>query len=114
MECPIKTPVRVIETNGTIVDASDEIVLKVLVKVGKFNLQSNQLNYTAEAINSHEKFNNAVEIQTIISRLERNRNAERLNSKATLEPAKSFWRGQADKASEVIFWLEQALKAEKS
>ncbi len=53
-------------------------------------------------------------IKVIISRLERNRNTERLNSKATKEPSKSFWRGQAEKASEVIIWLEQALEqAEK-
>ena len=53
------------------------------------------------------------DIQTIISRLKRNKNAARLNSEATAEPAKSFWKGQAEKASEVIIWLERAIKEEK-
>lgn len=64
-------------------------------------------DYIVQAINSYENFK---DIRVIISRLERNRKAERLNSEATSEPTKSFWRGQADKASEVIIWLEQALK----
>lgn len=64
-------------------------------------------DYIVQAINCYENFK---DIRVIISRLERNRKAERLNSEATSEPAKSFWRGQADKASEVIIWLEQALK----
>ena len=54
MECPIKTPVRVIETNGSIVDANNEMILKVLYSHKSFELQVKQLHYTAKVINSHE------------------------------------------------------------
>lgn len=56
MKCPIKTPVKVIEENGIIVDAKDAMVLKALFRNNaKFELQMQQLHYTAKAINSHEK-----------------------------------------------------------
>ena len=55
MKCPIKTPVRVIETNGSIVDAENEMVIKVLYRNQIYDLQVQQLHYAAKAINSYEK-----------------------------------------------------------
>ena len=55
MECPFITPVKVIESNGSIVDAKNEMVLKVLYSNKNFNLQVKQLHYTAKAINNHKK-----------------------------------------------------------
>jgi len=55
MKCPFETPVRVIESNGSIVDAKNDMVVKVLYSHKNFSLQVKQLHYTAKAINSHEK-----------------------------------------------------------
>lgn len=55
MECPFKTPVRVIESNGSIVDSENNMILKVLYTCKNFNVQVKQLHYAAKAINSHEK-----------------------------------------------------------
>ena len=61
MKCPFELPVRVIETNGSIVDANNEMVVKVLYSHKNFELQIKQLHYTAKAINSHEKLKTALE-----------------------------------------------------
>ena len=108
MECPFELPIRSHKSNDgffRIRGNNGHAICKDIV-------EEDEADYIVQAINSHEKFNK--KIQTIISRLERNRNAERLKSEATQEPAKSFWKGQADKASEEIMWLEQALEAEKN
>lgn len=51
-------------------------------------------------------------IQVIISRLERNGKTEKLNSEATLGPAKSFWNGKAEKSKEVMVLLKQVIEGE--
>jgi hypothetical protein len=104
MKCPFKTlakyEMKITNTEYVVVDAERKVIAKC-------NYEDDAL-YIQEVINSHAKIQN--EIQVIINRLERNRNAERLNSESTKEPSKSFWRGQAEKASEVMIWLQQALK----
>ena len=55
MKCPFELPVEVIESNGSIVDAKNVMILKVLYSHKTFDLQIQQLHYTAKAINSHDK-----------------------------------------------------------
>ena len=56
MECPIKTPVKVIGTNGTIANVDDNMFLKILFRGQRdFELKMQKLRYVAKAINSHEK-----------------------------------------------------------
>ena len=85
MECPFKTPakyeMKITNTEYVIVDAERKVIARCGYEDDALFIQN--------AINSHEKFKE--KIQTIISRLERNRNAERLNSETTQERAKSFW-----------------------
>jgi len=104
MECPFELPVKKAVTHVTEVGCKYQVQTKAGKRALAAFLTKDEADYIVQAINSYEK------IQAIISRLTRNREAERLNSEATTEPRKSFWRGQAEKANEVMIWLEQALK----